>query len=218
MLNWFADDLSNAITGAKEGRIGDVVSARLENKNYIYAYRAALEKAYGKEVADQHIAKLGMLDDIARRLDVTEVDAFASLKGKQQIADISAKTGFTVASVWSLIRAVVTGRTSEYHAALVLGGQYATKQLEIMRNEILRKLVTDPKELDAVLTLARAKAPMGEAVSSAAKSLMPTILDAARKTGAFVGKAATVPLRKTAPTTVAPLAEERIGDEDAIQR
>jgi alkaline phosphatase len=59
---------------------------------------------------------------------------------------------------------------------------------------------------------------MGEAVSSAAKSLMPTVLDAARKAGAFVGKVATVPLRKTAPTTVAPLAEERIGDEDAIQR
>ncbi len=154
LVNWFADDIGNRLRDAPYGKMGESVSAKLTDKNYSAAYRMALDKAFGKDVAAEHIKRLDAIQKLASRMDATELDPFIGLKGDAAGVnqDSLAKTaGFTARTAFNMIRAVVTGRTSAEDVAFTLGSQFAGHKLQGIANEATRKILTDPEMSQAVL-------------------------------------------------------------------
>jgi hypothetical protein len=173
LVNWFADDIGTTISQAGYAKLGETVTAKLSDKNYAASYRMALEKAYGRDAANAHIERLDAIQQIAKRLDATELDPFIGLKGEAVSAapDALAKTvGFTSRTVFNMVRAVVTGRTSAQDVAFTLGGQFASHRLQQISNEVTRKLLTDP-EMSKLVMDAMQNPPKSKAWTEAAWGL-----------------------------------------------
>lgn len=210
LVNWFADDIGSTISGAGYGKMGEAVGAKLADKNYAAGYRIALDKAFGKEAADAHIKRLDAIQKIAGRLDATELDPFIGLRGEgagtTSTSDaLSKATGVTSRTVFSMLRAVATGRTSPEDVAFTLGSQFASHKLQQMSNEITRKLLTDPGMSEVVLEAMR-NPPKSTGISSAAWALTKKVPSAigfwlgADRYSALAGKAA--------PALIAPLLKQ----------
>jgi len=205
MVNWFADDIGSTISNAPYGKMGEAVGAKLADKNYAGGYRMALEKAYGKQVADEHIKRLDAIQKTASRLDATELDPFIGLKGEATTANpdaLSKVAGFTARTAFNMVRAVVTGRTSPEDVAFTLGSQFASHKLQGMSNEITRKLLTDPEMSKLVLEAMR-NPPKSANYGSAAMAIAGKIPSAV---GFWLGADQYPALAaKAAPALVAPL-------------
>ena len=168
MVNWFAQDLDTVISGAGYGKLGDAVNARLSDKNYNAAYRTAMEFAYGKGEARQHLERLNAIIKLASRIDATEIDPFSGLKGagSADVDYLSKTAGFTARSVFNLARAMVAGRNAPEDVAFVLGTQFGAHRLQKMYNEITREILTNPQLSNEVLTAMRAHQAKGSSVDA----------------------------------------------------
>lgn len=182
LVNWFAGDIGQSISQAGYAELGKTVTAKLTDKNYAAGYRMALERAYGKDVAKAHFDRLDAIQNIASRLDATELDPFIGLKGDAVSANrdaLSRVAGFTSRTVFNMVRAVVTGRTSAQDVAFTLGGQFASHRLQQISNEVTRKLLTDP-EMSKLVMDAMQNPPKSKAWTEAA-------LELAKKAPSWIG-------------------------------
>lgn len=208
LVNWFADDIGNTISSAGFGKVGEAVSAKLADKNYAAGYRIALDKAYGKQAADEHIKRLDAIQKTAARLDATELDPFIGLKGEATSASpdaLSKVAGFTARTAFNMVRAVVTGRTSPEDVAFTLGSQFASHKLQGMSNEVTRKLLTDPEMSKLVLEAMRTS-PKSSAFGSTALAIAKKVPSAI---GFWLGADQYPALAaKAAPALVAPLLKQ----------
>lgn len=191
MVNWFGKDLSTSASESAQGGLAASLDTRLSNRNYMYAYRQALTKAYGADVAESQIAKLKSLAELSRRLEATEVSPFSSVRYSTEGGSMTGKVGISVRSIWSLVRAIATGRTSEYDAALVIGGQVGTRQLELAKAQVLNEIMTNPEALDHVITIARSGSLQDTGAKTAATKLARGIPAFAGRIGEAAGTSAT---------------------------
>lgn len=209
MLNWFAQDISTAASASSQGKLSSTLAGKLSDKNYMYAYRSALIKARGVEGADAQIAKLKTLTELSRRLEATEVAPFSGARNTTEAGSMSSKVGVSVRSIWSMVRAITTGRTSESDAALVIGGQIGTRQLEIARSQVLHEIMTNPDALDNVIAIAKSGSPQDTGAQAATIAL-------AKKVPSFIKMLGGIGVRGSKQTAVvAPtiLAEDQAKEE-----
>ncbi len=177
MIGWMADDFSNAVTTADVGSFGSALASKLSDKAYMQAYRKAFEQAYGKEVADTQVANLKHLSTLAKRMETTEIEPTAGVQhiGQLSKSPILDKLGFTASTVMSLVRAIVTGRSSEYHMATILGGQYGIKEVTRIRNAVIAESLKNPESLQHILTIAKS-GPQDTGAMQAAKAFGREVL------------------------------------------
>lgn len=204
MLGWFGDDLSALIKEAPRGSVGDILAKKLADKNYLSVYRGALVKAFGAEEASNHIFKLGRLSKLVNRLQETEISPTAGRIEATKGASLQGIAGFTASTVVSLYRAVITGRTSEFHIATVLGTQFGLKRLGDLRVEVMKEITMNPKAVNELIAIIKSESqPTGvKATLSSFGKKIPTLLKFIADT--FV-KRGTI----AAPAVITQLAEEQ---------
>ena len=157
MVNWFADDMASVINSSAPGDLGIALSMRLSDKNYLGSYRQALVKAIGEKSADAHIMRLSAIERLSSKISLTEADPYMGLK--QPLSESTTggafykAVGFTARTAFNLYRAMIGGRTSEADVAFTLGGQAATYRIQLMMDEISRKLIADPEFSKTALAL-----------------------------------------------------------------
>jgi hypothetical protein len=206
MVDWFGRQLAETAKAGSAADLTGELSARLSDKNWLYAFRTALEKSGGKASADAHIAKLKTLNELARRLGTTEANPQAGTVQPGRFDSLASKIGISPRSIWSLTRAIVTGRSSESDAALVIGGQISTRQIELARARIFNDIMSNPQALDDVIAIAKSGSPQDTGAQAALKNLAHTTLrdlPSAMKRGAkAVGKG----IAKDAARPIVPVA------------
>lgn len=109
------------------------------------AFKEAVSSVYGQKVADEHIANL---QKIAKASEIAERGSLSASAQPQQStnpADMRGKLGFTGRSVFSLWRAVTTGRTSTEDMAYTLGAQHVSHRIRMAMIAAEERAVQDPE-------------------------------------------------------------------------
>lgn len=165
VVEFMKDDLIQQFT--KEGQIDPAaVAGFLGDRIKVQSYRNAIARVYGSSVADEQVNTLRRIEQAAQRLDETPVPMSSVHTGKPKLGQdaIYQSVGFSARTVWSMIRAAVTGRSSVSDAAVVLGGQALQTVQANLKNEIYKEIIRDPASAKMLLKLMETSPQSGAGV------------------------------------------------------
>ncbi len=106
----------------------------------------------------------------------------------------------------SLVRAMLTGRTTDYDVATVLGTQFGMQKLGKMRTELMQEITTNPKALDEITTIMQAGKAQDTGAKAVAMSLIKKIPSALQHVGSSLYKQGST----VAPAIITQSAEDRV--------
>jgi len=184
LVEYMKDDIVQQFS--KDGQISpDAINQFLGNRTQLQSYKNAIAKVYGQAAADQQVTTLRKIADAAQRLDATPVPAGSAYDGKPKFGQdaLYKEIGFSFRTVWSLFRAIVTGRTSPSDAAVVLGGQGLQTVQSNIKTEIYKEMIRDPDSAKLLLQVMQSSPETG-AGRAAIRRFMTQVPEVA---GHFVG-------------------------------
>lgn len=184
LVEYMKDDLVQKFS--RDGSIDPAaVTAFLGDRMQVQSYRNALAKVYGLNAADEQIGTLRKISEAAQRLDMTPVPASSATAGRPKLGqdELYKTVGFSARTVFSMIRAAVTGRSSAYDAGVVLGGQALATMRENLKNEVYKEIIRDPSSAKMLLQMMQT-APESGAGAAMAKRFIERVPAVA---GYFIG-------------------------------
>lgn len=137
------------------------------------AFAESVGAIYGKKVADDHLKHLR---DIAKAAEIADRGSLSAAAAPAQgISPMSmqANVGFTGRTVFSMMRAVTTGRTSPHDVAYTLGAQSVSHRINKLIIAAEERAISDPETASLI-----AQAVKTPADSAKAKQLFARITKA----------------------------------------
>lgn len=154
LVEYMKDDLVQQFS--KDGQIDPAaINQFLGNRMQVASYRNALANVYGTSAADGQIDTLRKIAQAAERLDMTPPPTSSVTAGKPKLGqdELYKAVGFSTRTVWSLIRATVTGRSSASDAGVVLGGQALQTIRDNLKTQVYQEIIRDPDSAKLLLQM-----------------------------------------------------------------
>jgi hypothetical protein len=109
------------------------------------AFKEAVSSVYGEKVANDHLQNLEKIAKAASIADRGRLSANAFPDQSANPLDLRSSLGFTSRTVFNMLRAVTTGRTSSEDMAFTLGMQSATHRINKALIAAEERAISDPQ-------------------------------------------------------------------------